>query len=116
MFFMRRPKNSPVGAYPIYLRNTVDGKASELSVKRKCSTSIWNAKTGRATGNKEFNKEFNAFLDALTQQVYQAKRKLLEANKELTADAIKKKLMGIDEEKRTNHRCIYKTQPATKGS
>lgn len=101
MFFMRKPKNSPSGTYPIYLRITVDSKASELSTKRKCHNSAWNAKTGRSSGTKEATRELNAFLDALTQQVYQAKRRLIEADKELTSEAIKKNMTGTDEEKRT---------------
>ncbi|WPV00731.1 site-specific integrase [Mucilaginibacter sp. cycad4] len=101
MFFMRKPKNSPDGTYPIYLRITVDGKSSELSTKRKCHTATWNAKTGRSTGSKETIRELNSFLDALMQQVYQAKRRLMEADKELTSEAIKRNMMGTDEEKRT---------------
>lgn len=101
MFFMRKPKNSLNGSYPIYVRITVDGKASELSTKRKCHTSAWNAKTGRSTGSKETTKELNHFLDALAQQVYQAKRRLIEADKELTSDSIKRNLTSTDEEKRT---------------
>jgi site-specific recombinase XerD len=101
MFFMRKPKNSPNGIYPSYLRITVDGKPSELSTKRKCHTSSWNAKMGRSIGNKETNRELNAFLDALMQQVYQAKRRLMEADKELTAEAIKRNMTGADEDKRT---------------
>src|ERR1700743_1341718 len=92
MFFMRKPKNSPQGIYPIYLRITVDGKSSELSTKRKCHTSTWSAKTGRSTGTKEGTRELNAFLDALMQQVYQAKRRLMKADKELTAEAIKRNM------------------------
>ncbi|WP_394339790.1 Arm DNA-binding domain-containing protein [Mucilaginibacter kameinonensis] len=81
---MRKPKNSPNGIYPIYLRITVDGKSSELSTKRKCHTSTWSAKTGRSIGGKETTRELNSFLDTLTQQVYQAKRRLMEADKELS--------------------------------
>jgi integrase len=101
MFFMRKPKNSPNGIYPIYLRITVDGKSSELSTKRKCHTSTWSAKTGRSTGGKETTRELNSFLDTLTQQVYQAKRRLMEADKELTAEAIKRNMTGTDDERRT---------------
>jgi site-specific recombinase XerD len=101
MFFMRKPKNSPNGNYPIYLRITIDGTASELSTKRKCHTSSWNAKTGRSNGIKESIKELNYFLDTLAQQVYQAKRRLIEADRELTSDSIKRNLTGTDEEKRT---------------
>lgn len=82
MFFIRKPKNSPEGVYPIYRRITVDGKSSELSTKRKCHTSTWNAKTGRSSGTKEATREFNSFLDTLMQQVYQAKRRLMDADKE----------------------------------
>ncbi len=101
MFFMRKPKNGQDGLYPIYLRITVDGKSSELSVKRKCLTSSWNARTGRSNGTKESTRELNAYLEALTQQVYQAKRHLIEAAKDVTSDAIKRNMTGADEEKRT---------------
>ncbi len=102
MFFMRKPKNGQDGLYPIYLRITVDGKSSELSVKRKCHTSSWNARTGRSNGTKEATREFNAYLDALTQQAYQAKRHLIEAAKDVTSDAIKRNMTGADDEgKRT---------------
>ena len=68
MFFMRKPKNSPNGIYPIYLRITVDGKSNELSTKRKCHTSTWSAKTGRSTGTKKATRELNSFLDDLQPQ------------------------------------------------
>jgi site-specific recombinase XerD len=94
LFFLKQPKNQTDDVRFIYLKITVDGKANELSTKRKCEVSKWNAHSGRATGNKEAIKELNNFLDALEHQVYQAKRRLIESGRVLSAQAIKDILTG----------------------
>jgi hypothetical protein len=57
----------------IYVKITVDGKAVELSTKRRCEQSKWNAHAGRATGTKEATKELNQFLDSFEQHVFHVK-------------------------------------------
>ena len=99
LFFLRKPKNYKSGPLPIYLKLTVDGAAKELSAKRKCLPAEWNAASGRAAGKKESAKELNHFLDSLEQKVYQAKRKLMDNDQEITVDAIKDVLTGADEKK-----------------
>lgn len=100
LFFLKQPKNSSDSVRFIYLKITVDGKAKELSTKRKCESSKWSAHSGRAIGNKESIKELNTFLDALEHKVYQAKRFLIESNKEVSAQGIKDVLTGNHEKKR----------------
>jgi hypothetical protein len=100
LFFLRKPKNYKFGPLPIYLKITVDGSAKELSAKRKCLPSDWSAASGRAKGTKEIVRELNHYLDSLEQKVYQAKRKLLEKDIEITVDAIKSVMTGTDEEKK----------------
>ena len=61
----------------------------------------WNVRAGRATGNKEESNELNGYLDTLTAKVYQAKKTLLDADKEVTADAIKNILLGKTQDQKT---------------
>jgi hypothetical protein len=99
LFFLRKPKNYTSGPIPIYLKLTVDGQSKELSAKRKCLAADWNAASGRLIGKKESVKELNYYLDSLEQKVYQAKRKLIDNDQEITVDAIKDVLTGADEHK-----------------
>jgi hypothetical protein len=99
LFFLRKPKNYKSGPLPIYLKQTVNGSPKELSAKRKCLPADWNAASGRVNGKKESARELNQYLDSLEQKVYQAKRKLIDNDQEITVDAIKDILIGADEHK-----------------
>lgn len=99
LFFLRKPKNYRSGPLPIYLKLTVDGSPKELSAKRKCLPADWNAASGRVIGKKESVRELNHYLDSLEQKVYQAKRKLIDSDHEITVAAIKSVLTGADENK-----------------
>ena len=58
LFYQKKSKHDkPNADVVIYLRITVDGPIVELSTKRKCLASIWNAKAGRVDGKTEKVKE-----------------------------------------------------------
>ena len=57
----------------------------------------WDSRSGRAIGNTEDAKSLNKLIETLNLKAYEAKRALVEDNKEVTAQAIKNCLMGIDE-------------------
>jgi hypothetical protein len=99
LFFMRKPKNYKTGPLPIYLRITINGIIKEISSKRKWEHAQWNINSGRASGNKESVRELNHYLDSLEQLVFLAKRKLMDAGKEITVEAIKSIMTGTDEKK-----------------
>ena len=98
LFFMRKPKNHKSGQLPIYLKITVNGEPKELSVKRKWYPAKWSSEAGRALGNKEEAKALNLYLNLLEQKVHDAKKSLMEANKPITAAAVKDILMGHGEQ------------------
>ncbi len=81
----------------IYLRVTVDQQRAELSTKRICDPKRWNSQTGRMSGTKEDARAVNAYLDTLQSKVYEINRILIEANENVTAEAIKNKLTGVSE-------------------
>ncbi|KAA5548128.1 site-specific integrase [Adhaeribacter rhizoryzae] len=100
-FFLKQPKNYTTGPKYVYLRLTVDGAAREISTKRLWEPARWSAEAGRATGSKEDAKSLNQYLETLRTKVHEARRTLLEADKLITAEALKQELTGKEENKRT---------------
>ncbi|NIJ52516.1 site-specific integrase [Dyadobacter arcticus] len=101
-FFLKTPsEENRDGKRHVYLRVTVNRQVKDISTKRQWHPLKWNVRAGRATGNKEESKELNGYLDILTAKVYQAKKTLLDADKEVTAEAIKNILLGKTENEKT---------------
>jgi site-specific recombinase XerD len=96
LFFLKRPNNFRDCEMHVYMRITVDSISCDVSTKRKCKPEKWNANANRMTGKNEEAKAFNAYLDTLQQKVFEAKRKLIEVDKELTPENIKNLLTGKD--------------------
>lgn len=101
LFFLKRPKNQRSKECYVYLRITVDGKAKELSTKRKWTPERWSTEAGRASGNKQDAKSLNLHLDTLYEKILSIKRRFIEENKEITAEGIKNVLIGNDEGSKT---------------
>jgi site-specific recombinase XerD len=99
-FFLKQPKNYTTGPKYVYLRLTVDGAAREISTKRLWEPARWSAAASRATGSKEDAKSLNQYLETLRTKVHEARRTLLEADKPVTAEALKQVLTGQAEDKR----------------
>ncbi|NOW95946.1 site-specific integrase [Mucilaginibacter sp. SG564] len=99
LFFLKKSQNRKDERF-IYLKITVDGQSKELSTKRKWEASNWNTNTGRAIGNKESVKILNGILHELEQQVYQAKKRLMESGNDISAQAIKDILTGNYDQRR----------------
>ena len=97
---MKQSKNQKTNERYVYLRITVDGASKELSTKRVWDPNRWNQSSGRAMGTKEDVKSLNAYLDSLSSKIFQAKRMLLEADKQVTAEALKNFVTGQEETKR----------------
>ncbi|MDE3183982.1 MAG: site-specific integrase [Bacteroidota bacterium] len=93
-FHLKKNKSVSTNELTVYLRITVDGIYSEVSTKRKCDPDNWNVSAGRLYGKSEAAREFNYYLDTLQQKVFETKRRLIEMDKELTAETIKNELLG----------------------
>ncbi|HLT87603.1 MAG TPA: Arm DNA-binding domain-containing protein [Sphingobacterium sp.] len=62
IFYLKKQKTTAQGKAPIYARVTVNGKRTEISVKRSVAVSGWDAKKGLAKGSREETAELNRFL------------------------------------------------------
>ena len=98
--YLRKPKFYKEGdPFHVYLKVTVDGTPVDISAKRTWSPERWNSRNGRAIGLKDDVKSLNRFLDVMTNKVHDARRFLIDEDKEVTAQAIKNYLLGIDDRK-----------------
>jgi integrase len=98
-FYLKKRNKNATGEIDIFLRITVDSKSVELSTKRKCFTNAWNVKAGRAEGKTDYAKSINTYLDTLQQKVFEAKRRLIEVDEEITPAKIKDLMLGRKVEK-----------------
>ena len=76
------------------MRITVDSACTELSTKRKCFTDCWSQKAERVEGRTDYARSINSYLDTLQQKVFEAKRRLIELDIEITPQAIKDLMLG----------------------
>ena len=102
-FIKKKPKHYISGDIPIYLRITVDGLPTEISIKRKCDPSKWNPDAGRLSGKSDQAKELNSYLDTIQQKVFEAKKKLMEKDLAITTERIKCLVQGkpLDQQRHT---------------
>jgi site-specific recombinase XerD len=94
LFYLKKPRGFTSGDRPIYMRITVDGSVTELSIQRSCDPVSWDAKVYRAIGKREPFRALNAYLDTLQAKVYEAKLQLIQAGHPVTAENIKNLVLG----------------------
>ena len=63
---------------PIYLRLTVNGKRSELSISRKVEPEKWNARTGKMRGTNLEANELNSYLDVVRNKINKIHARLVD--------------------------------------
>jgi len=101
LFYLKKSKVDAQGKCPIYLRITINGKRTEISSKRTIEIEKWSNQANKAIGRTEDIRELNAYLDSLTTKVYQSQRDLIQDDKDITAQTLKNKILGIEDKERT---------------
>lgn len=97
-FFLKAKKNPDENMRHIFLRITINGESRELSTKLDWPKTRWNSKTGMATGNKPDALQLNTYLDSVKMKVMEARIKLMNKGKDITADNIRSILLGASDE------------------
>lgn len=82
---------------PLYLRITVNGKRTEISLKRIISENLWNTKTEKAIGKSNEAQIINKFIDKKRAYFYECLEQLEKANQLISPSVIKNKFLGKDE-------------------
>jgi site-specific recombinase XerD len=99
IFFLKKCRSNANQQATVYLRITVDGVRTELSIQRQCESEMWNSQMGRLNGRTEDVKSFNKYLEAIEFRIYEIQRELIADGQEVTGEAIKINYLGISTEK-----------------
>ena len=86
---------------PVYARVTVNGKRAEISLKRYQSVTSWDPKAKRARPRTPNAQALNAYLDQVYADLLACQKQLLSEFKLITAQAIKARYLGEDEQEKT---------------
>ena len=97
LFYLKGKHKEKDVKVPIYLRLTVNGKRSELSISRKVDPQKWNARTGKMKGTNLESNELNQYLDTVRSIINRIHRQLVEDNKTFTSSDVKNLYLGKEE-------------------
>ena len=85
----------------VYARITVNGKRSEISLKRHVQQKDWDSSKNRGRGSSYPIQTLNKYLDQEYARLLDSHKQLLEESKIVTANAIKSRFLGEDDNHKT---------------
>lgn len=101
VLFFTRKLNRNTKDLSIYARITVNGKCSEMSLKRKTPVNEWDSSKGRLKGTTPRIKKLNNYLDQVYSKLLDTHKKLIDKDSLISATQIKASYLGLDEDHRT---------------
>ncbi|MFN8257032.1 MAG: Arm DNA-binding domain-containing protein [Bacteroidales bacterium] len=96
LFYLRKYKRKD-GNAPIYVRITVDGKRTDVSLKKDIFTANWNDVKGLVKGKAVEIRNLNTYLEQIRSRLVECYQERQSQKKLKTADLIKYKLCGAEE-------------------
>lgn len=100
IFFTRKPRGFS-NELSIYARITINGKRSEISLKRNVPVNDWDVNKARCRGNTSKIKFLNAYLDEVHSKLLDCHKQLFAEGKVISANSIKARFLGEDENHKT---------------
>ncbi|RXJ51302.1 site-specific integrase [Gelidibacter gilvus] len=101
VIFYTRKSRSTANELNIFARITVNQKRSEISLKRCTLLREWDSNKNRARGSSYKTKVLNTYLDQVYSHLLDCHKQLLEEGKIITANAVKARYLGLDENHKT---------------
>ncbi|WP_409028812.1 phage integrase SAM-like domain-containing protein [Gracilimonas sediminicola] len=97
-FTIRKSKKRSDNTVPIYLRINVEGDIKEVSTGQTILPEKWDSNSTKAIGRGRLINQINQKLDTLVYKVREAHHQLLLEGAEVSAQAVKARLLGKDKE------------------
>lgn len=94
LFYLKARKTDKGLKVPIYLRFTVNGQRSSLSISRKIDPQKWDARANKARGKNQESRDLNIYLDKIRNRINKIHEKLIEDNEPFTAADLKNLYIG----------------------
>ncbi len=95
-----RRKSSDTKA-TLYARVTINGVRAEISLSRRINTQLWDETNSMMKGDSDEAREVNESLEILRGELRQCYYELRSEKKEITAEAVKVRYLGVEEEYKT---------------
>ncbi len=96
LFYLKTQKTSMQGKAPICARVTVNGKRTEISVKRSVNANEWDERKGMAKGNRKETVELNMYLNQFKAKIINTYQQMVLSDDAIDGPAIRDKVLGTD--------------------
>lgn len=97
-FVLRIPKQQKNGMATVYARIAVNGRRSEISLKKKVAPKDWDETKGKAKGKREEIQKLNSHIERVRTLIADAYHELVQQRKPVTVDAVKSLFLGTTED------------------
>lgn len=96
LFYLKTQKTSMQGKAPICARITVNGKRTEISVKRSVNANEWDERKGMVKGSRKETMELNMFLNQFKAKIINTYQQMLLSDATIDGPTIRDKVLGTD--------------------
>ncbi len=95
-FIIRKSSRKDSTTALVFLRITIDGARTEISLQRDCDPERWDSGRGRLIGKNEEARSFNAYLDAVQAKVYEIFQSFISSGTDFDGNKVKARFLGLD--------------------
>ena len=96
LFYLKTQKTTTQGSAPICARVTVNGKRTEISVKRSVNANEWDERKGMAKGSRKEITELNMFLSQFKAKIINTYQQMVLTDTAIDGPAIRDRVLGTD--------------------
>lgn len=96
LFYLKTQKTTIQGSAPICARVTVNGKRTEISVKRSVNATEWDERKGMAKGSRKETIELNMFLNQFKAKIINAYQHMVLNDVVIDGPAIRDRVLGTN--------------------
>lgn len=96
LFYLKTQKTTIQGSAPICARVTVNGKRTEISVKRSVNATEWDERKGMAKGSRKETIELNMFLNQFKAKIINTYQQMLLNDVAIDGPSIRDKVLGTN--------------------
>ena len=94
---IRTPQQQKKGMATVYARIAVNGRRSEISLKKKVAPKDWDEAKGKAKGKREKIQKLNSHIERVRTLIADAYHELVQQRKTVHVDAVKSLFLGTAE-------------------
>ncbi|NHF59173.1 site-specific integrase [Flavobacteriaceae bacterium TP-CH-4] len=94
LFYPKRNDANKRGQAPLYMRITVDGRRTELSIRRKVDIAKWDTSKEKMRGNTPELREVNSHMSNIRMRILKLYDKLIDEDRHVTAVMLKDTYLG----------------------